>query len=85
MHGLVDVVRVDGRLLYRCSLTPGIYRPLITIKIKMALSSTDPRPARLDPARFQMGYNAQEGMNAFVRVAGQHGWIVPPSFKNMMG
>ncbi|RUS21695.1 ubiquitin-conjugating enzyme/RWD-like protein [Endogone sp. FLAS-F59071] len=61
-----------------------IYRmDAVLLQIKLALSSTEPRPARLDPHAWNSDYTAHEGMNAFIRVANDHGWRVPPGFRDM--
>ncbi|RUO95584.1 hypothetical protein BC936DRAFT_143698 [Jimgerdemannia flammicorona] len=61
-----------------------IYRmDAVLLQIKLALSSTDPRPARLDSARWNVEYTPREGMEAFIRVANDHGWRVPNGFREM--
>ncbi|KAJ3044396.1 hypothetical protein HDV00_002288 [Rhizophlyctis rosea] len=52
--------------------------PSIFLEVRLAITSTDPRPARLDTHRgWDKPYTAQEAMQAFVRVARDHGWGVP--------
>ncbi|KAK4684001.1 ubiquitin-conjugating enzyme E2 Q, partial [Tremellales sp. Uapishka_1] len=40
-------------------------------------------PARLDPQRWDQGYSFQEAMDAFKRVARDHGWQVPMDFDRL--
>ncbi|KAI8811772.1 hypothetical protein BJ742DRAFT_795451 [Cladochytrium replicatum] len=55
----------------------------LLLQVYMALSSLDPRPARLDPQRWNVDYGAQEGMDAFIRVAQAHGWAVPNNWRGL--
>ncbi|KAJ4424188.1 hypothetical protein N0V82_001054 [Gnomoniopsis sp. IMI 355080] len=50
----------------------------ILIQVKMAMSSLDPRPARLQkPAHSMVDYSAHEALDAFQRFANRHNWKVP--------
>ena len=46
----------------------------VFLPIFLALSSPDPRPARLAPVHYQKGYSKAESWEAFKRVATTHGW-----------
>lgn len=43
----------------------------------MAISSTEPRPARLDPQQWSNPYSVPEAVEGFKRAAATHGWSVP--------
>lgn len=50
----------------------------VLVSIKMAMSSLDPRPARLQISAPEMDdYSAYEALEAFQRFANRHGWKVP--------
>jgi ubiquitin-conjugating enzyme E2 Q len=58
----------------------------VLLQIRMAICSTDPRPARLEnvPAMSKASafrshdYGVGEAVEAFRRAANAHGWQVPP-------
>jgi ubiquitin-conjugating enzyme E2 Q len=52
----------------------------VLIVVHSALSSVDPRPARIADKGC---YNEREAMEAYVRVAATHGWRVPEGFKEL--
>ncbi|KAJ3035156.1 hypothetical protein HDV00_004278 [Rhizophlyctis rosea] len=69
-------------------LTMGGWSPAYTmeatlLQIRMALTSTEPRPARLDGTRGNVVYSPGEAIQAFVRVAQQHGWTVPKGWNEL--
>lgn len=51
----------------------------VLLSVKMAMSSLDPRPARLmqRSSKSMSDYSPHEAMEAFQRFAGKHGWQVP--------
>ncbi|KAI5302233.1 Sorting nexin, cytoplasm-to-vacuole targeting pathway/endosomal sorting [Ascosphaera pollenicola] len=60
----------------------------VLLQIKLALSSLEPRPARLEPnqsvARGTIkSYDARTAYAAYLRVCGQHGWQVPEGFNKI--
>lgn len=64
--------------------TPATSMEAVFVSIKMAMSSSEPRPARLENAsqmyysRSYLGdYGAGEALAAFERAARTHGWTVP--------
>ncbi|KAI8817525.1 uncharacterized protein EV422DRAFT_604123 [Fimicolochytrium jonesii] len=61
--------------------TPSMPLENLFVITRLALNSTEPRPARLDPRRWNMGYTAQEAMSAYIRVARDHGWRVPTGWQ----
>jgi ubiquitin-protein ligase len=52
----------------------------VLIMVHSALSSVDPRPARIADKGC---YNEREAMEAYVRVAATHGWRVPEGFNEL--
>ncbi|KAM0753059.1 hypothetical protein T439DRAFT_323673 [Meredithblackwellia eburnea MCA 4105] len=55
----------------------------ILVQIRMAISSTEPKPARLDPNGWKAPYTMSEAVAGFQRAAAAHGWIVPPELAAM--
>lgn len=50
----------------------------VLVSVKMAMSSLDPQPARLQTSSRGIGdYSAHEALEAFQRFANRHGWKVP--------
>ena len=84
MHGGGGHVTAGGSicmdLLTMSGWSPVYSVEAVLLQVRMALSNTDPFPARLDPNRWNEDYNEAEAMSAFKRVAQQHGWKVPPLF-----
>jgi len=50
----------------------------VLLQIRMAICSTDPRPARLENVSRSHDYGVGEAVEAFRRAAATHGWQVPP-------
>jgi ubiquitin-conjugating enzyme E2 Q len=48
----------------------------------MAMSSLDPKPARLENAS-RTDYGVGEAVEAYIRACHVHGWTVPDGFKEM--
>lgn len=60
----------------------------VFLSIKMAMSSLDPRPARLQGAQTktkQHDYSTSEALEAYQRAAATHGWQVPPDMRENAG
>lgn len=59
------------------------------MSIKMAMSSLDPRPARLQDmganATTRVDYFPSEAVEAYQRAANRHGWKVPQDMKENAG
>ncbi|KAI8819192.1 uncharacterized protein EV422DRAFT_535429 [Fimicolochytrium jonesii] len=53
----------------------------VFLQIRMALTSLDPVPARLAP-NWDQPYSAREAIDAFERVAGAYGWVVPKNWRS---
>ncbi|RIA98457.1 ubiquitin-conjugating enzyme/RWD-like protein [Glomus cerebriforme] len=53
----------------------------VLIQVKLALSTLNP-PARLD-RNWKNEYSPVEAMNAYIRVANQHGWGIPPQWDTL--
>jgi ubiquitin-conjugating enzyme E2 Q len=49
----------------------------------MAISSTDPRPARLESNAGRSDYGVGEAIDAYIRACATHGWRVPDGFREM--
>ncbi|GBC07264.1 hypothetical protein RclHR1_07340010 [Rhizophagus clarus] len=56
----------------------------VLLQVKMALSSLDPKPARLD-RNWNCEYSPGEAIDAYIRVANQHGWAVPQGWNSLFG
>lgn len=48
----------------------------------MAMSSLDPKPARLENGS-RLDYGVGEAIEAFLRACLNHGWTPPPGFREM--
>jgi len=67
-------------LLTNSGWSPANSLEAVLLQVRMALCSTDPRPARLDQSQlrgFRADYNIGEALEAFTRAALMHGWKVP--------
>lgn len=53
----------------------------VLLQVRLAISSTDPKPARLDPYN-QRDYGVGEAIEAFVRACHTHGVSLPIAFSN---
>lgn len=53
----------------------------VLLQVRLAMSSTDPRPARLASGG-PRDYTVGEAIEAFVRACTMHGWQVPPEFRS---
>ena len=51
----------------------------VLLQVRLAMSSTEPKPARLDPGPVR-DYSAGEAMDAYRRACITHGWKVPEDF-----
>ncbi|KAA6414543.1 MAG: hypothetical protein FRX48_01292 [Lasallia pustulata] len=51
----------------------------VLLQVRLAISSTEPRPARLEPGAAR-DYGVGEAVDAFVRACQAHGWEVPKDF-----
>lgn len=60
----------------------------VLLQIRLALSSTDPKPARLEANQCGRGgrvmeYSVMEAVQAYIRACNAHGWEVPKEFERM--
>ena len=58
----------------------------ILLQVRLAIASTDPKPARLAPdnkAGGQRDYGVGEAVEAYNRACIAHGWEIPADFKQM--
>ncbi|KAL8893377.1 MAG: hypothetical protein Q9192_005330 [Flavoplaca navasiana] len=53
----------------------------VLLQVRLALSSTDPKPARLEPGKVR-DYDVGEAIEAYIRACLTHGWTVPPDFRS---
>ncbi|CAG8574161.1 28599_t:CDS:10 [Dentiscutata erythropus] len=56
----------------------------VLLQVKMALSSLDPKPARLD-RHWNNEYTPGEAIDSFIRVANNHNWTIPPQWSTLFG
>lgn len=56
----------------------------VLLQVRMAISSTDPKPARLESQKRGKphDYGTGEAIEAFKRACNTHGWKIPPEFDN---
>ncbi|KAL6715304.1 hypothetical protein ACLMJK_007569 [Lecanora helva] len=55
----------------------------VLLQVRLAMSSTEPKPARLEPGMSIRDYQVGEATEAFIRACHAHGWEVPPDFASM--
>ncbi|KAF8455258.1 hypothetical protein BDZ91DRAFT_801459 [Kalaharituber pfeilii] len=55
----------------------------VLLQVRMAITSTDPKPARLLPGPIQ-AYGAAEAKEAYLRACRMHGWQVPTDFADIL-
>ncbi|KAL8712654.1 MAG: hypothetical protein Q9220_003185 [cf. Caloplaca sp. 1 TL-2023] len=53
----------------------------VLLQVRLAMSSTDPRPARLEPGPVR-DYGVGEAVDAYIRACTAHGWQIPPDFRS---
>lgn len=56
----------------------------VLLQVRLAMSSTDPKPARLEPGPVR-GYQVGEAVDAYIRACHAHGWEVPRDFRSNYG
>lgn len=54
----------------------------VLLQVRVAITSTDPKPARLD-THGRQDYGIGEAVEAYMRACAVHGWTVPAGFKEM--
>ncbi|KAF2734289.1 hypothetical protein EJ04DRAFT_249130 [Polyplosphaeria fusca] len=54
----------------------------VLLQVRMAMSSIDPKPARLESSGRQ-DYGVGEAVEAYIRACNMHGWTVPAGFREM--
>lgn len=54
----------------------------VLLQVRVAISSTDPKPARLEQSS-RMDYGVGEAVEAYIRACAVHGWTVPAGFREM--
>ncbi|KAH8899592.1 hypothetical protein GQ53DRAFT_836607 [Thozetella sp. PMI_491] len=68
-------------LLTMSGWTPANSMESVLLQVHMALSSLDPKPARLAGATALNDYQVDEAVDAYIRAARAHGWTVPDDLK----
>ncbi|CAI6322823.1 unnamed protein product [Periconia digitata] len=53
----------------------------ILLQVRLEMTSTDPRPARLVSGN--QDYGVGEAVEAYIRACNQHGWTIPPGFQEL--
>lgn len=56
----------------------------VLLQVRLAITSTDPRPARLDRGFHSQDYNIGEAVQAYRRACMQHDWKIPKEMDAMM-
>ena len=54
----------------------------VLVQVRMAISSTDPKPARLEDGNGLQPYGVHEAVSAYKRACMMHGWSIPKDFEN---
>lgn len=54
----------------------------VLMQVRLAISSTDPRPARLENGPLR-DYGVGEAVEAYMRACQMHGWTIPQGFREM--
>jgi ubiquitin-conjugating enzyme E2 Q len=58
----------------------------VFLQVRLAISSTDPRPARLESITGKRhDYGTAEAIDAYIRACRQHGWQIPAGFVEGFG
>lgn len=74
----MDLLVQDGWL-------PSYNIAAVLLQIRMAISSTEPRPARLaSGSDWKRAYSTQEALDGFNRAAATHGWRVPEGTRQLV-
>lgn len=53
----------------------------LLLQVRTAITSTDPRPARLDTRSHSVAYGVGEAVEAYIRACNMHGWKMPEGFR----
>lgn len=53
----------------------------VLLSVRLEMSSTDPRPARL--VKDNHDYGVGEAVEAYIRACNMHGWAIPQGFREM--
>ncbi|KAF2137961.1 uncharacterized protein K452DRAFT_301349 [Aplosporella prunicola CBS 121167] len=59
----------------------------VLLQVRLAMSSTEPKPARLEPGQGygrMRDYSTSEAVQAYIRACRMHGWKVPDGFEATM-
>ncbi|KAI0832972.1 hypothetical protein F5Y06DRAFT_186489 [Hypoxylon sp. FL0890] len=71
-------------LLTNSGWSPAYSMESVLLQVRMAICSVDPKPARLPKnGSLQGQYGIKEAVDAYLRAASSHGWIVPPELKSL--
>lgn len=70
------------KLLTNTGWSPASSIESVLLQVRMAISSTEPFPARLEVTN-PHDYSVREAADAFIRACKMHGWEVPRGFQEM--
>ncbi|OTB14681.1 hypothetical protein K445DRAFT_125087 [Daldinia sp. EC12] len=69
-------------LLTNTGWSPANSLESVLLQVRLAICSTDPRPARLESKnRRRMDYGISEAVEAYIRAASVHGWDIPKDLR----
>ena len=71
------------QLLTSDGWNPSSTMSAVLLQVRMAITSLDPTPARLERGHPFPGYSSGEATQAYVRACQMHGWKVPEDFRLM--
>lgn len=70
-------------LLTNSGWLPATSMESVLLSVRVALTSTDPRPARLESRACQRDYHVGEAIQAYKRACIMHGWPIPDDIEKM--
>jgi ubiquitin-conjugating enzyme E2 Q len=77
------VILIYWQLLTNDGWSPAFSIESVLLQVFMAISSTDPFPAKLAHPNFGGEYGVGEAIEAYIRACERHSWKVPEGFKQM--
>jgi ubiquitin-conjugating enzyme E2 Q len=73
-------------LLTNSGWSPANSMESVILQVRMALTNTEPTPARLQPTTLETSdYGILEALDAYKRAATAHGWSIPPDLEVTAG
>lgn len=87
MHGGGGHVTIGGALCMELLTNSGWSAASsiesVLLQVRLAICSTDPRPARLVGSGSSRDYGVGEAVEAYIRACNAHGWAIPPGFREL--